>query len=453
MTADDETFWEARPELATIRDYAQARRVGAWAVLGGVLARVVASTVPEVALPPLVGSAGSLNLFCGIVATPGGGKGGSQRVAQEMLRTPGAFETVSLGSGEGVAAAYAHREPERDENGKPTGDTTLVMHTDRVLFDVAEVDTMTSLSKRTGSTLLAVLRSAWSGEALGFQNATADRRLPVAGHSYRAALTVGIQPGRAGALLDDSDGGTPQRFLWLPAIDPVMPDRRPNEPAPIDWAPPLLGDFAATGTPLRVMEVYSGARAEIDADRLARVRGNGHALDAHAMYTRLKVAAALALLDRSTSIGPDDWALAGMVMAVSDRTRAEVQHDLAKSAERVATARAEARANIVNKIEESTLSRAKARILDKLTTTWESAAPLRRNLAKSLRADFDDALAALKAEGLIEVADIDGQGQEGRHIRLRGGSVPPLPPQQTSGVAGVAARHPSTTLERVEAQP
>src|SRR5699024_6131932 len=49
-----EDFWHSRPHLATIHQYARARRVGPWAVLGTVLARVIAATSPSAQLPPLV---------------------------------------------------------------------------------------------------------------------------------------------------------------------------------------------------------------------------------------------------------------------------------------------------------------------------------------------------------------------------------------------------------------
>ena len=54
----------------------------------------------------------------------------------------------------------------------------------------------------------------------------------------RFGLSVGIQPDRAGWLLDEADGGTPQRFLWLPVTDKNITATPPFEPAPWPWAAP-----------------------------------------------------------------------------------------------------------------------------------------------------------------------------------------------------------------------
>ena len=35
-------------------------------------------------------------------------------------------------------------------------------------------------------------------------------------------MLVGVQPARAGTLLDDLDGGTPQRVVWVPPTWPLL---------------------------------------------------------------------------------------------------------------------------------------------------------------------------------------------------------------------------------------
>src|SRR5699024_1186829 len=151
------------PELATIHQYSRARRVGPWAVLGGVLARVIASTSPSVVLPPLIGGYGSLNTFVAIVARSGGGKGTSQAAAYGVLEIHGGepFPEISSGSGEGIVHAYVHRE--QMEKGQAP---EVVQHNNSVLFSIPEVDTFAAIARRTGSTLAAEIRKVWSGEAL-----------------------------------------------------------------------------------------------------------------------------------------------------------------------------------------------------------------------------------------------------------------------------------------------
>ncbi len=78
------------------------------------------------------------------------------------------------------------------------------------------------------------LRKLWMGEQLGFNNASKATRSILAAHSYRASLIVGVQPIKAGPLLDDADGGTPQRFMFLPVGDPDAPEIAPGRTAALD---------------------------------------------------------------------------------------------------------------------------------------------------------------------------------------------------------------------------
>ena len=65
--AGRDDFWEATAELRHVRDFARARRVGLWAMLGIALARVVCMVPPTVRIPAYVGRTGSLNLYVGLV--------------------------------------------------------------------------------------------------------------------------------------------------------------------------------------------------------------------------------------------------------------------------------------------------------------------------------------------------------------------------------------------------
>ena len=205
-------FWESTDTLRHIRDFARARRVGPWALLGASLARVTAAVPPRVRLPPLVGGNASLNLFVGLVAESGHGKGTSETAAKDAFRL-GPIYTTGVGSGEGINHMFAHYDKDKG----------TVMDRWSVLFSVPEIDTLTALGNRNGTTLVSQFRKGWSGEALTFGYADRTKAIEVAAHSYRMSLIVGIQPGRGRALLEDSDGGTPQRFIWLPTHDPEAP--------------------------------------------------------------------------------------------------------------------------------------------------------------------------------------------------------------------------------------
>lgn len=315
-TAGTDSFWQSRPVLQRIHDIAQARRAAPWAVLGCAMARVIATIPPFVVLPPLVGGHGSLNIFVGLIGESGSGKGAATAVAADAVFLEGVFQ-ANLGSGEGLSHLFAKRTREGVERLRES-----------VLVTVQEIDTMTALGSRNGSTTLPELRKAWSGETLGFSYSDPAKRLDVQAHTYRLTMIAGIQPGRAGALLDDSDGGTPQRFVWMSATDKHAPDIAPPEPEPWTWKWQDSAPFRAEFSGKVIVDVCREARAHIDAQRLARLRGDGAALAGHDDLARLKLAAALGILDGRCEVSEDDWHLAAVVARHSARTRAEVEEHL-----------------------------------------------------------------------------------------------------------------------------
>lgn len=400
--AADGGFWSARASLARIHQYARARRAAPWATLGVVLARVVAATPPFVVLPALVGGHGSLNLYVAIIGPSGAGKGAAERTAADAV-TVGGITTASVGSGEGIAHLYARRTRQGIER-----------HTDAVLLSVPEIDTLSALGSRQGSTLLPELRRAWSGEALGFSYADPDKRLPIGGHSYRLTLVVGVQPARAGGLLDDADGGTPQRMLWLPATDPAAPDVAPDEPAGLLWERPPW-PHAEFGTSRVVLSVCQMARAAVDAARLARLRGQPGDLDGHALLAQLKTAAALALLDGRPEVTEEDWQLAGIVAVVSQRTRDQVtatlQHTERERNRRRGEAEGDRAVIAAERIAEADVKRCCANILRKLDDgEWWPGSKLRRAIAARIRPHVDEAVQLLLDTGQVEAESIDGGG-------------------------------------------
>lgn len=313
----DDPIWDQRPELDLIRTFARARGVAPWSMFGATLARVCATIPPNVTLPALVGGRGSLNLFVGIVGTSGMGKGAGERASRDGVEV-GDVLTSSIGSGEGLLHLFAHWDKDEER---------VVVHQDRVLLSVPEVDALTALGGRQGATLLPTLRSAFTGEQLSPAYANREKALRLDDHSYRLALLMGIQPGRAGALLADSDGGTPQRFLWLPATDPAAPTLRPVEPQPLLIKPqPWPAQQIELSVPSIAQDRIKRERTEV----LKGVRESGHL-----MFVRLKVAALLSVLAGRRAITPDDWTLSGRVIKVSEKTRENVAEYLRDAASTV----------------------------------------------------------------------------------------------------------------------
>jgi hypothetical protein len=350
-------FWDRHPVLRHAHDFATAHETNPWAVLGVALARVVAATEPNIQLPgaPVaIGTEASLNMFVALVSESGGGKTIAAKVSRKMLDVRFGMDPLEtfeapLGSGEGLAHVYM-RPPEKPKarRGRNTDDedseliglvpttTGAIQHRTRAFIKALEVDQLDAVSARKGSTLSAQLRTAWDGDELGFHYADPLKRMMVPEMGYRMSLVLGVQPGRAGPLLAEADGGLPQRFLWLPASNPDLAEYTEDEEPPdlmsaIEWHPPVYqGGKVAFG-------LCEEARHAVKRNHRKNMRGDGDALSSHGMLTRLKVAAALAMLLRTDPslqlmIDEEVWELSGVLMAKSDRTRDAVQRYLAEQA-------------------------------------------------------------------------------------------------------------------------
>lgn len=390
----DDEFFTATDQLRTIRDWAHARYAAAWAVLLQVLVRVSVSTDPNVQLPGVIGGRASLNLLAAFVSPSGGGKGISDKVAR--LAWPAPIIERPIGSGEGIAATFV---PPKKEGVEPIT---------RALITVPEVDTLAGLAGRQGSILLAQLKSMAMGEQLGQSNASEATTRIIPEHSYRACMSVGAQPAHCSVIFSDTTGGTPQRFLWAMTIDPDMPEDAPDDPEPLDtrlplWAPGMDG----------VVEIGYGPDeipAAIKAAHIARQRGDADALDGHAMLTRCKVAAVLAILHHRSVVSELDWELSGAVMEQSDRTRDWVIAEGKRSARQKVRERAMSRAAGEEFIDQRRMDTVKRRILTVLERGPLAGGKLRAALGRREYRDlFDRAAMALEFEGSI-TADSSGSG-------------------------------------------
>lgn len=406
--ADANAFWAARRTLAHIHAFARSRMCSPFSVAAVVLARVITCVPPFVVLPSVVGSEASLNLFIALTGPSGSGKGASESCAADAVITP-PITRATVGSGEGIAHLYAHRDK---------GD--VVRDRDAVLFTVPEVDNLVALGNRQGATLLPQLRSAWSGETLGFSYADKTKALPVNAHTYRLSLVLGVQPGRAAPLLDDTDGGTPQRFLWVPTTDPDAPDHTPAAPPAIDWTwtrhrwpTDRFGRHA-----LAIPTVAENAIREVRRNQL---RGEGDPLDGHAMLARLKLSAALGMLEERDHVDEEDWQLAGVLMAVSDATRTSVRHYLTSRFRRDNTARARAEGERATIVAETVTEAATKRVAKGIRRHLVKAggslprAELRRKFSGPDRAYFDTALMRLTDLGQV----LEEPTEHGSHLVLQ----------------------------------
>ncbi|OBG51472.1 hypothetical protein A5670_22820 [Mycolicibacterium fortuitum] len=403
---DDAEFWTARESLRQIHDYALACAVSPWGVLGACLVYALDTLPHNVALPGIAEdeSPGSLSLFVALATRSGGNKGRTVKVARRLMRRT--LPDLQPGSGEGLVKCFVRaRKGDDDAEAFEFGGDKFTWLRHSVVLNVAEVETLAALGRRTAATLPMMLRQAFSGETLGFAYADDTKRLFVPGDEYRLGMIVGVQPECAGPLFDDTSGGTPQRFLWLPTTDRRI-DRhnRPAKPDPLTVA----GFVCWRSDP--VFHVCEAAREDIEEAADARARGEGDALDGHALFVRAKVAAALAVLRNDVSVSDEDWRLAGVVMEVSDHTRSAVLGALGAANERQAVKAGRADGLRQSMAADVQHSRSVERVVGVLVRAAAKHGPmkpfeLKRKAAGRDKAAASDALELAIERGLLVEAD------------------------------------------------
>lgn len=323
----ERSFYEELPILDHVRKGAEARRCAPDAVLVAVLCRVAALVTPEHRLAtqsPL-----SLNLCGGLVAPPGYGKSTAWQAARGLVPDlgPRVLDGRGLGTGEGLIDAYlgAARQVSKGE-GHENYERPRIY--EGAVYYVDEGDTMLRHGLRQGSTLLQHVRTAWSGYALSTTNANGDTRRHLADYSYAFAICAAFQANVGGALLADSEGGTPQRFLFASAQDRVMPDVRPTWPGPFAFG---SGDIMGVDHEIRLDREIE---REVDGRTVSKNHGTRkvEALDTHEDAIRLKVAGLLALLSALVGgtgrayVGLREWNLASHVAGNSVGLRRALEH-------------------------------------------------------------------------------------------------------------------------------
>ncbi len=335
-----EQFWQARPVFGHIRAAAHNRMVSADAVLLAVLARVVMLTPPTIALPAIVGSRVSLNLFTSIIDASGGGKSAAVNVARELVphQRDDIADPILPSSGEGLIEAYMGMvDGGVDDDGKKRPKERRQVMTAGLAF-VDEGQGLLAQSERSGSTIMETIRSAWMGGDLGQHNATEERRRWLKAHRYRLSMIVGFQLTYAASLIADGEGGTPQRFTFALASDPTI-DEHAAWPGPIEFEP----QATVQGVDISFDdELVAGIRRR----RLERSRGTlvVDPLDTHQDLRRMKLAAAVALLEGRTHVDVEDWELAAEIDQTSCAVRTlAIEHARSQSA-RAERARAERQA-------------------------------------------------------------------------------------------------------------
>jgi 5S rRNA maturation endonuclease (ribonuclease M5) len=424
--ADDhlpDAFWNARPELAHIRQAAYARTRSADVVLHAVFARVAAFSPHTLRIPPIVGSSRPVSYFGALVGPPGAGKSSGASVAGEQIPAPhwDVADNLPPGSGEGLAEVLFDLVSEPDVvTGKMQKVKKQVRHNAFVYIDEGEA--LGPIGGRQGSTTMSTLRSIWSGETIGQTNASNERKRIVPGGSYNFGVIAALQPHTAGTLLADAAAGTPQRLAWAWAVDPAIPDTAPPWPGLLDWTPlPKIEgqEFA----------VDPAIAAEVRAHDLAISRGDieDDTGDAHAVLLRLKVAAILALLAGRVNIDTEDWDLAEMVVSTSKSVRLKVAAIVAdvekRREEKMTNVLARRQVVAAGAVEDDQVERVAKRVVQLVSQAGRNGlatGAITRALSKRQRDVAQEAIDYAEESEWIVRRTSPGQGQEKDRFYVEG---------------------------------
>lgn len=436
-----EGFWNTRPWLRWIHDDAKYRRVNPFGLLMATLARFSALTPPNVMAQvsphdrPM-----TLNLNVVLVGAAGTGKGKTLREARELLPTPDGnrMRVLKPKTGEGIVTAFVTREERRDENGKTMkGEYRHRIQTDRALIELTEVTDLRTSMASEGSTMLATLLQAFSGETVGGNTRTERSNVTLPPNSYRLSSVIAAQPSQADVFFGNADVGFAARFLFANAGDPDAPDEQP--PAPNGTFPTLAAGIpqgptdaqletlrARDGVPLsrkagmlawpaHVIHLPASAAHEADRLQLLGTREQLGDLDAHRLEPAARLTALFTLADGRQEATEEDWQLAKTCLRMSDNTRAECLIKMQASSRRRKAQRAAddaiAREEAEEQVKAEHVTSAKRSILNWLRKNdpgCEGVKVGRFQCCTRHRDVFDEALAELVAEGSVDRLGVDG---------------------------------------------
>lgn len=426
-------FWAARPIHAHIRQAAHSRLVSADLVFHAVLAKVAGMSGHELWFDSGRGKS-SLNYFAAAVGASGIGKStGAAAVDDLLLPTPHYLRTpldafspapfydgLPLGSGEGIAEAFMGTtdvEIGTDNKGDPVTRRGRAQVRHNVFVSVDEGETFTRFTERTGATIGTTLRSAWVGATIGQANGRDDTTRIVKAHSYSLGLLVGFQPRTALPLLTDTATGTAQRFAWVSAADPTVPDEPVKHPGPItlhltdgdgEFPPALSG----------AITFPDEIKAELRRDHIAKIRGELVVAEhnSQAPLMKCKLAALLALLDGRREVDAEDWDLAAVLWdtscAVRDAVTEQAALEKAEQSEIVAEARvrlAERTAAAVDGVT-AKIDRLAARVAERVIEAGGmTSRDVKANVLSSReRHLYEEIIERAAAQGLLRLADGGG---------------------------------------------
>lgn len=261
-----------------------------------------------------------LNLFVNLMGPSGSGKSSANEIASVMLPLDPSrvIDQMPIGSGEGlIDNLFDYRNEPDPDNSRKSREVKYQSRFNAYIY-VDEGGKMIALGERSGTTLLATLRSAYTGAVLGEANAAKETRRRLEAGTYAFGLTMGLQDEVAGPIIERTTDGTAQRFLWLgadgdPAYQRTERGAIPELVDPFGFLDDTIGYRAAYE--FYVMPLHPDIEREIDLAGDTRMlrKVTAEEVQSHQFLMRLKVAGCLAILDQRADINPEDWQLARLI--------------------------------------------------------------------------------------------------------------------------------------------
>lgn len=426
-----EVFWSSSETRAKIKEEAWARNLNPWGLLCSTLARVSGELDWRVQIPGPPAAA-PLNMFVALVGGPGSGKTATMSVSSELMGESRCYWR-NAGTGEGLVAMYG-RPTSKTEQAQGMGD--FIQTVTQAGLEVDELGSLAGLFERRGQTLADTLKTAWAGGRLGQANAMVETRRNIDPRRYRFSFITGVLLKHAHIILDDADGGLPQRFLWagmnMGADDWNHAANQDFDPKPFEWPKPAWCAPADEGMLPRLVRLPAYIRSAVaEAQRESRLGINE--LAGHRAQLRVRTAVLLGVMDGHIDPTEADWEASATLMAYSDsvldnlveRSRVvSLEGRRAKVVEETVF-RAQANLKVTDVVETIQVEKAADRLLKVLEAKQEDPTlGVRPGVAKtaitrSLQPHFDEALDLLETRGLVRRVS---EGKRHRIVLVQGSS-------------------------------
>jgi hypothetical protein len=327
---DIEDLWTMTPRLKHLAQAADSDQQSRMALLMSTIVRILAEAPAGVCLPGnedgYIRTRSAINLGVALVGSSGQGKSELIASSKKLLGRDQDLITGSPSTGQGLIQSFLQWDTE-------TGGNVLIDDPRRI-FISDEIDTLGALSKDAGSTLFGEMRTMLTGGFTGTSNATRERQRRLPAGSYNAQFLVGVQPARAGVLLEGRDAGTPQRFVWVQVTDPKHSQHwkdAPPWPGDLGWSDAFMWalDFdPIVRYPDWLLEELKEHRYRVSKESM---HGGELSRHGHLNLLRLKVAAGIAFLHESIVIENLHIEIADMILAASKNVQRECEIAVAEA--------------------------------------------------------------------------------------------------------------------------